>query len=425
MKVLVVGAGGREHALVWKIALSPIVTKVYCAPGNGGTAQIAENVDIGAEDIKGLCAFAIKEKISLTVVGPEVPLAMGIVDMFESESLAIFGPSKSAARLEGSKAFMKQVVVSAGVDTARYEEFTNRDNAVAGLDKFCEKVVIKADGLAAGKGVIIAESREEAVAAIDEILLDSKFGTAGNKIVIEEFLEGEEASILAFCDGKNIEMMPPSQDHKQIYDGDKGPNTGGMGAYSPAPIVDSVMAEKIKKEVMEKVAEQMEKIGAPYKGILYAGLMIKDGAVKVLEFNCRFGDPECQPVLKRMTSDLVPIMVACISGTLGNVTARWSDDTAVCVVISAGGYPGSYDKGDIITGIDEAGRVDGVTVFHAGTKIDADKNIVTNGGRVLGVTATDKDLETAIKKAYSAVEKIEWPGAYHRKDIGQKGIART
>lgn len=425
MKVLVVGAGGREHALVWKIALSPIVTKVYCAPGNGGTAQVAENVDISAEDIEGLCAFAIKEKIDLTVIGPEVPLAMGIVDLFESESLAIFGPSKSAARLEGSKAFMKQVVVSAGVDTARYEEFTDRDNAVAGLDQFGEKVVIKADGLAAGKGVIIAESKEEAVAAIDEILGGAKFGTAGNKIVIEEFLEGEEASILAFCDGKNIEMMPPSQDHKQIYDGDKGPNTGGMGAYSPAPIVDSVMAEKIKKEVMEKVAEEMRKIGAPYKGILYAGLMIKNGAIKVLEFNCRFGDPECQPVLKRMTSDLVPLMIACIKGELGRVSAKWSDETAVCVVMSAGGYPESYNKGDIITGIDEAGRVDGVTVFHAGTRIDADQNIVTNGGRVLGVTATDKDLPTAIKNAYCAVKKIRWPGAYYRKDIGQKGIART
>jgi len=423
MKVLVIGGGGREHALVWKIAQSSKVRKVYCAPGNAGIAQQAECLSISAEDVKGLTAWAEKEKVDLTVVGPEAPLTMGIVDVFRHRGLRVFGPTQKAAEIEGSKAFTKDLMKKCGIPTGDSETFAEHAAAVHYVKGQGAPLVVKADGLAAGKGVIICRTMEDALSALDLIMVRKAFGAAGGKVVVEEFLEGEEASFLAFTDGETVLPLPTSQDHKAIYDNDQGPNTGGMGAYSPAPVV----SEKVHREAMEKVmiptVRGMAREGRKYRGVLYAGLMIKDEKVKVLEFNARFGDPEAQPLLMRMKGDLVPILEATIDGTLSGRKIELEDRSSVCVVMASGGYPGSYQKGKVISGLEEAAKVRDAFVFHAGTVLKEGK-VVTNGGRVLGVTALGNGIQEAIGKVYEAVAKISWEGAYYRRDIGQKALKR-
>lgn len=423
MKVLVIGSGGREHALVWKISKSPLVEKVYCAPGNAGIADIADIVDLSASDIGGLAKFVKREAIDLTVVGPEVPLTMGIVDHFEKENLRIFGPSRAAAELEGSKDFTKGIMKKYNVPTAAYESFTSKEEALAYIDKTGAPIVIKADGLAAGKGVVVAQTLDEAKEAVEAMMGDKAFGAAGEKVVIEEFMAGEEASYLVFSDGKNILPMPTSQDHKAVFDGDKGPNTGGMGAYSPAPVVTGELEKRIVKEIIKPLVDGMAKEGKPYKGILYAGLMITKEGPRVVEFNCRFGDPECQPIMMRMKGDVIPILEAVIDGNLDTVKMEWDDRKTVCIVMAAGGYPGSYEKGKVIEGLDAFKGRDDLVVFHAGTA-ERDGEIVTSGGRVLGVTALGDGLDEAINTAYDAVRSISWDGVYFRNDIGKKGLAR-
>jgi phosphoribosylamine--glycine ligase len=424
MKILVIGSGGREHALVWKLRQSPKVKKIYCAPGNAGIARLADCIDIQVTDIEGLAAFARKEKIDLTVVGPELPLTLGIVDRFGEEGLRTFGPSQKAAALEGSKVFMKRLLADHKIPSARYEIFDNRDDALRYLDEVKIPVVIKADGLAAGKGVIIAHSTEEAVRAVDQIMTEKAFGEAGDRVVIEEFLAGEEASFIAFTDGKTVLPLPTSQDHKAIFDGDRGPNTGGMGAYSPAPVVTEELHRQVMAQVMLPTVRAMAAEGRPYKGMLYAGLMIADGEAKVLEFNCRFGDPEAQPLLMRLQSDLVEIMEAVVDERLEDVRLEIDPRPTVCVVMAAGGYPGSYRKGDEIHGLTEAAQIPGVEIFHAGTA-SRDDRIMTAGGRVLGVTAIGDNLPAAIAAAYEAVGRISWQGCTFRRDIGQKALRRA
>jgi len=423
MKVLVVGNGGREHALVWKIAQSPMVEKVFCAPGNPGTAQLAENVQIAVDDLKGLLAFAQKEGIALTVVGPELPLSLGLVDLFEEHGLKVFGARKNAAIIEASKAFSKDLMKKYQVPTAAYEVFTEVEPAVAFIDQTGLPIVIKADGLAAGKGVIIAQTREEAVAAVTDMLSGNAFGAAGSRVVVEEFLKGEEASFLAFTDGERIIPLASAQDHKAVFDGDRGPNTGGMGAYSPAPVVTPAIHEKAMAEVMRRTVDGMAAEGRTYRGVLYAGLMIDGDSVKTLEFNARFGDPECQPLLMRMKSDIVPVLLAVASGDLSGVEIEWHDKATVCVVLAAKGYPGDVQKGDLILGLEEAAQVEDLVVFHAGTKQTAE-GVVTAGGRVLGVTALGGTVQEAIARAYQGVSLISWPGMHYRKDIGAKAINR-
>lgn len=419
MKVLVIGSGGREHALVWKISQSPKVEKIYCAPGNAGIAELAECVDIKVEDLDALAAFAKENQVDLTVVGPEVPLTMGVVDKFEAENLRIFGPSKDAAIIEGSKEFSKEIMVKYGVPTAAYGSFTDAASALAYIDKVGAPIVVKADGLAAGKGVVVAMDIETAKQAVNDIMADHVFGSAGNKVVIEEFLDGEEVSVLAFSDGKTVIPMVSAQDHKRAYDNDQGPNTGGMGAYSPAPIYTEEMADFVLKNVLQPTVDGMAKEGRIYKGVLYAGLMVTKNGIKVLEFNARFGDPETQAVLMRLDSDLVEIMEAVIDGKLADQKIKWHDKPAVCVVVAAGGYPKSYRKGDEITGLAEANQ--DAVVFHAGTKI-ADGKIVSAGGRVLGVTAMGEDIKGAIGNAYKAVDKIHFADCFSRRDIGFRAI---
>ena len=423
MKVLVVGSGGREHALVWKIAQSPLVTKVYCAPGNPGTAQLAQNVDVAVDNLEALLELAKLEGIDLTVVGPELPLSLGLVDLFEEHGLKVFGARKNAAIIEASKAFSKDLMQKYNVPTAAYGVFTEVEPAISFIDQTGIPIVIKADGLAAGKGVIIAQSRDEAVAAVTDMLSGNAFGSAGSRVVIEEFLKGEEASFLAFTDGKNIIPLASAQDHKAVFDGDKGPNTGGMGAYSPAPVVTPEIHEKAMAEVMRRTVDGMAAEGRVYQGVLYAGLMIDGDSVKTLEFNARFGDPECQPLLMRMKSDIVPILLAVASGDLSGVEIEWHDKAAVCVVLAAHGYPGDYQKGDLIEGLEDATRIDDLVVFHAGTK-SVDGKIVTSGGRVLGVTALGNSVQEAIERAYQGVRVISWRGMHYRKDIGAKAIGR-
>jgi phosphoribosylamine--glycine ligase len=422
MKILVVGSGGREHALVWKLAQSKRVDKIFCAPGNAGIGQDAECVSIAADDIRGLVRFARREKIDLTLVGPEVSLTKGIVDSFAKNGLSVFGPSRKAAILEGSKVFTKKFMKKYSIPTADFMVFTRREKALAYLDKIGGPVVVKADGLAAGKGVIVARTLTEARNAVDLIMKDRAFGEAGNRVVIEEFMQGEEASFLAFTDGKTVLPLPSSQDHKAINDGDRGPNTGGMGAYSPAP----VLTAKIEKQVMEKImvptVKAMAKEGRPYKGILYAGLMITNGVARVVEFNCRFGDPEAQPLLMRLQSDLVDVVEAVLTGTLNKVKLKIDPRPTVCVVMASGGYPGSYKKGAVIHGLDRASNQQ-VVIFHAGTALKNGK-LVTAGGRVLGVTAIADTLQEAITQAYAAVSVINWKDCYFRKDIGQKALQR-
>ncbi len=421
MKILVVGGGGREHALAWKIKQSPQCTKLLCAPGNAGTAKLGTNVGTGAEDIDGLLKLATDQKIDLTVVGPEAPLCEGIVDRFEAEGLRVFGPCAAAAKLEGDKAYAKTVMRQVAVPTAEariFEDFKSAYDYVATRD---EPLVVKASGLAAGKGVIVCDQPSEALLALERVMKDREFGAAGDTVVVEERLEGQEASILAFVDGRSIYVMESSQDHKAIGEGDTGPNTGGMGAYSPAPIVTDAMMAQIEREVLVPVVDAMNREGVPYKGVLYAGLMLTPGGPKVLEFNCRFGDPEAQPVLMRLKSDLVEVMDAVIDGKLDQVGLEWDSRPTVCVVMASGGYPGSYEKGKVITGLDEAGAIDDVVVFHAGTKLD-DGQVVTSGGRVLGVTALGTDIADAKQRAYQAVDKIHFDGAYCRRDIADKAI---
>ncbi len=423
MKVLVVGGGGREHALVWKIAQSPKVSKVYCAPGNAGICEQATLVPIQTNDLNGLLEFALKEKIDLTVVGPEDPLTQGIVDLFESRSLLIFGSNKKAAEIEGSKAFAKEMMKKYHIPTASYEIFDNRNEAVKYIRKQGAPIVVKADGLAAGKGVIVCKTIEEAVQSVDKIMAEKIFGNAGNRVVVEECLVGEEASYIAFTDGKTILPMASSQDHKPVLEGDQGPNTGGMGAYSPAPVVTDEVHEKIIAKILRPVIYGMGEEGRPYKGVLYAGLMIHDGHPKVLEFNARFGDPETQPVLMRMKGDIVPILEACMKGTLSQHKIEWDNRASVCVVMASKGYPGDYEKGKIIEGLKEVSRMERVFVFHAGTALK-DGQIMTNGGRVLGVTGLGEDIPRAIERTYQAVKKIFWDGVHYRTDIGQKALCR-
>ena len=421
MRVLVVGGGGREHALVWKIAQSPKVSKIYCAPGNAGISEQTTLVPIKANDLNGLLEFALKEKIDLTVVGPEDPLARGVVDLFESKGLSIFGSSKKAAEIEGSKAFAKEMMRKYHIPTGSYEIFGDPKEAKNYIRKVGAPVVVKADGLAAGKGVIVCNSVEEAIQSVDRIMVERIFGEAGNRVVVEEYLVGEEASYIAFTDGKVILPMASSQDHKPIFDGDKGPNTGGMGAYSPAPVVTDQVHERILERILRPIIQGMGEEGRPYKGVLYAGLMIHDGHPRVLEFNARFGDPETQPVLIRMKGDIIPILEACIKGNLSGCEIEWDSRASVCVVMASKGYPGNYEKGKPISGMKEVSKMEDVFVFHAGTALK-DNQMVTNGGRVLGVTGLGKDIPRAIERAYEAVKKISWEGVHYRTDIGQKAL---
>ncbi len=424
MKVLIVGGGGREHALVWKLAQSTRADKIYIAPGNPGTAGLGENVQISVDDIDGLKAFALKEDIGLTVVGPEVPLSLGIVDIFQSVGLVIFGPTKRAAELEASKAFCKEFMGRHNIPTAEYKSFSDPEEAREYVEIKGAPLVVKADGLAAGKGVFICATIEEALSAIDSIMGQKVFGEAGDSIVVEEFLVGEEASFLAITDGECIVPLAPSQDHKAIGDGDKGPNTGGMGAYSPAPIVTEALIEEIMHTVIEPTVRGMKSEGNPFSGLLYAGLMIDENKkIKVLEFNCRFGDPETQPVLMRLKSDLYDLLYgsAAGAGALKGVEPDWDARSAVCVVMSAKGYPGTYAKGEKITGLASFEGNAELVVFHAGTKFNG-SSIVTAGGRVLGVTGLGTDIKEAIDKTYEAVKEIHFDGAYFRKDIGKKAL---
>ncbi|MBQ9431865.1 MAG: phosphoribosylamine--glycine ligase [Kiritimatiellae bacterium] len=424
MKILVIGSGGREHALIWRLAQDSMNHTLFCAPGNAGTAELAQNVGIAADDIAGLVSWAKENRPDLTVVGPEVPLCLGVADAFAAEGLRVFGPCKAAAQMEGSKSFSKSVMTAAGVPTARAEIYTRSDEAVRALDNFSLPVVIKADGLAAGKGVIIAQTREEAESAIRSMLDGGIFGAAGAEVLIETFLDGEEASILALIDGEHAVLLPASQDHKRVFDGDQGPNTGGMGAYSPAPVVTESMLPVIKETVILPVVNELKKRGITYRGVLYAGLMIgRDGSINVLEFNVRFGDPETQVVLPRIAGDLAPIFEACIDGNLTEEMVKIRPEAAATVVVAAGGYPGSYRKGIPITGLDAAAQMADTIVFHAGTKM-SDGGVVSSGGRILAVSALGSDLRTAVNRAYEAVGKIGIEGSHYRKDIAHRAFER-
>lgn len=428
MKVLVIGSGGREHAIVWKLAQSKQITEIFCAPGNGGIEEISECVNIPVDDIQELLNFALQNEIDLTVVGPEAPLVKGIVNQFERKKLKIFGPSKIAAQLEGSKVFAKQFMSHNHIPTADFKIFSEAAPAKKYLKNQEYPLIVKADGLAGGKGVIICKDLEEAEAAVDSIMVKKIFGSAGNKAIIEECLFGEEASVLVICDGDNFVCLASSQDHKRIFDNDEGPNTGGMGAYSPAPVVTADLQKRIEREVFAPTVAGMKKMSHPFKGVLYAGLMITRDGPKVLEFNVRFGDPETQAILPRMKNDLLEIMLAAIEGNLSQVKLEWDDRPCVCVVMASGGYPGDYQKGKEISGLDEVKKLQDVVVFHAGTKRSPSHQDTTspvyliNGGRVLGVTGLGDTIKEAIEKTYSAVGKIEFEGMHFRKDIGYRAI---
>jgi len=423
MKVLVVGGGGREHALCWSIAASPLCETLYCAPGNAGIAQEAECVPIAAEDIDGLVKFACEVGIDFAVVGPEAPLVGGLVDRLEAAGVKAFGPSAAAAILEGSKGFMKDLCAKYGIPTAAYGRFRDAEAARAFIREHGAPIVVKADGLAAGKGVIIAVTEAEAEAAVEAMMGERQFGSAGDEVVIEEYLAGEEASFLALVDGTHLVPLASAQDHKAVGEGDTGPNTGGMGAYSPAPVVTPALERRIIDEVMAPTVRAMAAEGRPFKGVLYAGLMIGEDGPRVLEFNVRFGDPECQPLMMRLMSDLLPALVAARDGVLKSFDLRWYDDAAVCVVMASNGYPGAYQKGSEIRGLERAGALEDVVVFHAGTRAE-DGRITAAGGRVLGVTATGADVAAAQRRAYQAVDLIDWPGGFCRRDIGWRAVGR-
>jgi phosphoribosylamine--glycine ligase len=423
MKVLVVGGGGREHALVWKIAQNPRVTKIYAAPGNAGMAQLAECIALKADDIAGLVTFGRANGIDLTIVGPEGPLSMGIVDAFGKAGLRAFGPARSAAEIESNKAFTKDLMRKYDIPTASYGTFTDPKAAEEYIRRRGAPIVVKAAGLAAGKGVAVAETVDEAIAALELIMTKKAFGSAGDVVVVEECLCGEEASFMAFTDGRTVVPMASSQDHKRVFDLDKGPNTGGMGAYSPAPIVTREIEQQVMERVMVPTVRAMEQEGRPFKGVLYAGLMIHDGEAKVLEFNARFGDPETQPIMARLDSDLVDIVEAILEERLSSIRISWKPASAVCVVMASGGYPGNYQKGKVIEGLENAAGLDQVMVFHSGTAF-RDGKVVTDGGRVLGVTGLGVSVAAAIDSAYRGVRAISFEGAHYRTDIGARALER-
>lgn len=425
MKLLVIGSGGREHAIAWKLSQDERVEKIYTATGNGGTANEnkCENININQNDFESLIDFVKNNNIDLTIVGPEEPLSKGIVDRFESEGLLIFGPNKSSAMMESSKSFAKDVMKKAGIKTADYEEFTDYSKAEKYIHKKGVPIVIKVDGLAAGKGVTVAFNMKEAEDALKEIFIDNTFGESNKKVVIEEFMEGEEATYLAVTDGENIIPLSVSQDHKRVYDNDEGPNTGGMGAYSPAPVVDSKKMQRVTDEIAKPMIDELKKRGIVYKGVIYAGLMVNGDSIKVVEFNCRFGDPECQVVLTKVKSGLLDLLLGSAKGDISNISIDIEDKTVVCVILISGGYPKSYKSGYKISGIDEADKIDNIKVIHAGTKAE-NGEIYTNGGRVLCVTAMADDLKSAIDKAYLGVEKISFKDMTYRKDIGVKGLKK-
>jgi phosphoribosylamine--glycine ligase len=421
MKVLLIGSGGREHVLAWKLSQSKQLKQLYCAPGNPGTAQHGTNVDISDTDIDELLKFAVKKKIDLAVVGPEDPLAAGIVDLFEAAGIKTFGPSKAAAALEGDKVFAKKIMHASAIPTAEARDFDNFEDAKTYIATRDCALVVKAAGLAKGKGVFVCNEPADAILVAEDILVNNIFSDAGKQILVEEKLLGQEASILAFVDGHSIYIIESAQDHKPIGEGDTGPNTGGMGAYTPAPIVTEKLLSQIEREIFVPIIDGLNRSGVPYRGILYAGLMLTAGGPKVIEFNARFGDPEAQPILMRLKNDLLEVILATCEGRLDKQTLKWDTRPAVCVVMASKGYPGDYEKGLPITGIDDAEKLGDVKVFHAGTAIKEDQ-LVTNGGRVLGVTALGKTIEEAQQLAYAAAEKIHFPGAYYRKDIAAKAL---
>jgi phosphoribosylamine--glycine ligase len=424
MKVLNVGGGGREHAIAWKLSQSQKVDKIYCTPGNAGIAELAECIEVAPDDFGALLDFVKYEWVDLTIVGPEDPLSKGIVDVFEKEDRRILGPTKAAAMLESSKVFAKDFMRRYRIPTAEYKVFSSYIHAEDHVRMMGAPIVIKADGLAAGKGVIVASTVDEAISALRLIMKDRAFGDAGDRVVVEKCLLGEEASFMVFTDGETIVPMVSSQDHKRVFDGDAGPNTGGMGAYSPAPIITPEFEKEIIDTIMRPVIEGMKSDGIKYKGILYAGLMINNNKASVLEFNCRLGDPETQPVLSRLSTDLLDICLALTDGKLAELEVQWKPEPAVCVVLASKGYPGKYAKGDIIEGLEAAKKIEGVTVFHAGTSFSG-SNIVTNGGRVLGVTALGDDIRSAKVRAYEAIEKIHFNGMHYRKDIADRALTHS
>ncbi len=420
MKVLVIGSGGREHALGWKLAQSPHIQSLIFAPGNPGMDVLGRCVDIKVTDIERLVDLAVSEQVSLVVIGPEEPLTLGLADALRAHNIAVFGPSQSAARLEGSKAYMKDLLKRADVPTAQYQTFSDRNQARLYIDKVGAPIVVKTDGLAAGKGVIVAMTKQEAYQAVESMLVDGAFGAAGSEIIIEEFMDGEEISFFALSDGKTVVPFGTAQDHKRVGDGDTGPNTGGMGAYSPARLITPALEDEIIRTCIKPVVEQMKRDGCPFTGVLFAGIMVVDGVPKVLEFNIRFGDPECQTLMRRFKGDLFKVLDACAKGTLAHTPENFSfsSDVALTVVMAAQGYPGSYVKNTLIHGLELAGAIQGVVVFHAGTARDASGQIVNSGGRVLSVTATAQTVEKAKKTAYQGVDQIDWPYGFCRRDIG-------
>ena len=423
MRILVVGGGGREHALCWAIAASPLCTKLFCAPGNAGIAQVADCFDVGAEDIPGQVTLAQREKIDFVVIGPDAPLVAGMADGFTAAGIKVWGPSKAAARIEGSKSFTKELCKRHNIPTAAYERFTDTAKAEAYIRAQGAPIVVKADGLAAGKGVIVAETEGQAIEAVRDMLSGNRFGAAGASVVIEEFMQGEEASFFALSDGEHVLPLVAAQDHKRAFDGDKGPNTGGMGAYSPAPIFDAAMQKRTLDEIVLPTVRAMAQAGTPFKGVLYAGVMIDAKGPRLVEYNCRFGDPECQVLMMRLKSDLVPALLACVDGGLDHLDLRWSDQVALTVIMATNGYPDAYGKGSEIRGLDRAAKVEGVQIFHAGTKADGQR-ILANGGRVLNVSAMAPTVEEARTRAYRAVDLIDWPEGFCRRDIAWRAVAR-
>ncbi|MGE5475452.1 MAG: phosphoribosylamine--glycine ligase [Bacteroidales bacterium] len=424
MKVLVVGGGGREHALCWKLRQSPLLSTLWCAPGNAGIADVAECVAIGAEEVDKLVAFARDHAVDLVVVGPEAPLVLGLADKLTAAGIKVFGPSAAAAALEGSKGFMKDVVWKSGIPTAWYGRFTDIDAAKAFIREKGAPIVVKTDGLAAGKGVVVAMTLDEALKAVDDMMGSKVFGEAGNELVIEEFLDGEEISFFALCDGKTALPLVGAQDHKRVGDGDTGPNTGGMGAYSPAPVLTPELQAEVMERCMLPAVRTMAEDGTPFTGVLFAGLMITAQGPKLLEYNVRFGDPECQVLMARMKSDLLPVLLAGAEGRLDQVSIEWSDDCALVVVMAAEGYPGSYKKNTVIGGLDDANAVEGVAVLHAGTARNDQGQVVATGGRVLGVTARGATVKQARERAYRAVDCLRWPEGFCRRDIAWRALAR-
>ncbi|NLT73183.1 MAG: phosphoribosylamine--glycine ligase [Chloroflexi bacterium] len=422
-RVLVVGSGGREHALLWSLSRSQEPLDLFVAPGNGGTGALARNMAVRAEDIDGIVALAREEAIDLVVVGPEAPLALGLVDRLQEAGIAAFGPTAAAARVESSKAFSKALMRDQGIPSASFGTFTEYASARDYLEAHPAPIVLKADGLAAGKGVLVCQTDAEAQDALRAIMVDRQFGEAGSRVVIEEYLTGQEVSVLAFADGRHVVPMVLAQDHKPAYDGDRGPNTGGMGCFAPAPLLDAALLQRVTTEVLQRALDGLEAMGCPYVGVLYAGLMVRDGDYKVLEFNCRFGDPETQVILPLLETDLLTIIDACLAGSLDSVAFKWSSRSAVCVVMASGGYPGSYERGLEIQGLERIPADKDLIVFHAGTRREGAR-VLTDGGRVLGLTALGDDLAAAMSRAYAATAAVRWPGAFYRRDIGTRNLAK-